>query len=145
MSVDWFSTGSGNGLSLAENQAITWSNADLNYCQLDLWEQTSMKFELTFQHFSFNKMYLKMSSAKWQLFCLGGDELTYKIPWYMHIVLLYMCFCLLHHIDQVTKGQLSCHLVLLSVDSKTSWQDSYTFVTCGAFQKHLWALKSKSS
>ena len=29
------------------------------------------------QNFSFTKMHLKMLSAKWRPFCLGGEELTY--------------------------------------------------------------------
>ena len=32
--------------------------------------------QIKIQNFSFMKMHLKMSSAKWQPFCPGGDELT---------------------------------------------------------------------
>ena len=42
-SAKWVIIGSGNDLSPIRRQAITWTNADL--CQLDSWEQTSLKFE----------------------------------------------------------------------------------------------------
>ena len=38
----------------------------LTYCQLDIKNQTSMKFEWNMQNFLFVKMHLKMSSAKWR-------------------------------------------------------------------------------
>ena len=47
----------------------------LPYCQLDPWEQTSVKFESKWKNFSFMKMPLKLSSAKWLPFCPGGGEL----------------------------------------------------------------------
>ena len=47
----------------------------LGCCQLDPYEQTSVKFE-SIQNFSFTKMHLKISSAKRWPFCLGGDELN---------------------------------------------------------------------
>ena len=34
------------------------------------------------------------------------------------------------HLGQFTKVRLSCYLVLLSVDTKTRWQDSRTLVIC---------------
>ena len=66
--------GSGNGLSPVPCQAITWNNADLlsigplgtNFSEI--WPKI--------QNFSFIKMYLKMSSAKWRPFCPGRDELN---------------------------------------------------------------------
>ena len=42
----------------------------LTYYQLDPWEQTPVKIESKYK-----KMLLKILSAKWQPFCLGGDEL----------------------------------------------------------------------
>ena len=44
------------------------SSQMLCYCQLDPKEQTSV---IKVQHFSFTKMYLKISSAKWRPFCPG--------------------------------------------------------------------------
>ena len=73
-SVNWVSIGSGNGLSPVQRQAITWTNAGLlsigplgtNFSEI--WIKT--------QKFSFMKMHLNLSSAKWRPFCPGGDEFT---------------------------------------------------------------------
>ena len=51
----------------------------LTYCQLDPCVETSV-FSFFFrnkrENFSFKKIRLNMSSAKWRPFCPGGDELT---------------------------------------------------------------------
>ena len=48
----------------------------LDYRQLDPNEQTSVKFFIKIQNFSFMKMSIKISSAKWRPFCPEGDELS---------------------------------------------------------------------
>ena len=65
--------GSDNGLSPRRRQAIIWTNAGLL-----LIRQLGTNFSeilIGFQIFSFKKMHLKMSSAKWRSFCLGLDVL----------------------------------------------------------------------
>ena len=65
--------GSDNGLSPGRRQAIIWTNAGIllngplgtNFIQILIGIQT----------FSFKKMHLKMSSAKWRPFCLGLNVL----------------------------------------------------------------------
>ena len=65
---------SDNGLSPGRRQAIIWTNAGIlligplgtNFNEILIGIQT----------FSFKKMHLKMSSAKWRLFCLGLNVLT---------------------------------------------------------------------
>ena len=60
--------------------AITWTNADLlsigpvgtNFS--DIWIEILI--------FSFKKMWLKMSSARWRPICPEGDELTPPVPIY---------------------------------------------------------------
>ena len=66
-------TGSGNGLSPVLHQAITWTNADL--LSIGPLGTNFIEIWIKIQKFSFLKMPLKMLSAKWQPFCLGGDEL----------------------------------------------------------------------
>ena len=66
-------TGSYNGLSPGWRQAIIWTNAGI-------WSMgplgTNFNGILIEIHtFSFKKIHLKMSSAKWRLFCLGLNEL----------------------------------------------------------------------
>ena len=65
--------GSDNGLSPDRPQAIIWTNAGIlligtlgtNFNEISIWIQT----------FSFKKMHLNMSSAKWRPFCLGLNVL----------------------------------------------------------------------
>ena len=65
--------GSDNGLSPGRRQAIIWTNAGIlligplgtNLSEIWIWIQT----------FSFKKMHLKMSFAKWRPFCLGLNVL----------------------------------------------------------------------
>ena len=65
---------SDNGLSPGQRQAIIWTNAGIlltgplgtNFNEILIGIQT----------FSFKKMLLKMSSAKWRSFCLGLNALT---------------------------------------------------------------------
>ena len=65
--------GSDNGLSPWRRQAIIWTNAGLL-----LIRQLGTNFSeilIGIQIFSFKKMHLKMSSAKWRPFCLGLNVL----------------------------------------------------------------------
>ena len=66
--------GSDNGLSPGRRQAIIWTNAGIL-----LIEPLGTNFSeilIGIQIFSFTKMPLKMSSAKWRLFGLGLNDLT---------------------------------------------------------------------
>ena len=66
--------GSDNGLSPERHQAVIWTNAGIllnrrlgtNFSEILIGNQT----------FSFKKMHLEMSSAKWRPFCLGLNVLT---------------------------------------------------------------------
>ena len=66
--------GSDNGLSPCRRQAIIWTNAGIlligplgtNFSEILIGIQT----------FSFKKLHLKTSSAKWRLFCLSLNELS---------------------------------------------------------------------
>ena len=68
-------TGSDNGLSPGRRQAIIRTNAGIlligplgtNFSEILIGIQT----------FSFKKLHMKMSSAKWRLFCLGLNELSH--------------------------------------------------------------------
>ena len=70
------SIGSDNGLSPARRQAIIWTNAGiLSIGPLG----TNFNENLIEIHaFSFKKMHLKRSSAKWRPFCLGLNVSTLK-------------------------------------------------------------------
>ena len=62
--------GSDNGLSPGRCQAIIWTNAGKL-----LIETNFNEILIGIQTFSFKKMHLKMSSAKWRPFCLGLNVL----------------------------------------------------------------------
>ena len=68
------STGSNNGLSPGRRQAIIWTNAGILLIQ-HLGTNFS-EILIRIQAFSFQKIHLKMSSAKWRPFCLGLNVLS---------------------------------------------------------------------
>ena len=68
--------GSGNGLSPGRRQAIIWTNAVIL-----LTEPLGTNFSdilIEIHTFSFKRMRLKVSSAKWQKFCLSLNVLRVK-------------------------------------------------------------------
>ena len=79
---------SDNGLSPGRRQAIIWTNAGIlligplgtNFNEILIGIQT----------FSFKKMHLKMSSAKWRPLCLGLNVLNDLQGWWM---LVYQVIC----------------------------------------------------
>ena len=66
--------GSDNGLSPGQRQAIIWTNAGILLIQT--FGTNSSEILNAIHIFSFKKMHLQMSSAKWRLFRLGLNELT---------------------------------------------------------------------
>ena len=74
--------GSDNGLSPGRRQAIIWTNDGILLIGPLGTNFSEILFRI--QTFSFNKMHLKMSSAKWRPFCLGPNVLTFKIPFYQY-------------------------------------------------------------
>ena len=71
--------GSDNGLSPGRRQAIIWNNAGI----LSIGPLGTKGSEIFIEilTFSFKKMRLKVSSAKWRPFCLGLNVLTTLIHW----------------------------------------------------------------
>ena len=69
--------GSNDGLSPGRRQAIIWINAGI--LLIGPLGTNFLKILIGIQTFSFKKMHLKTSSAKWRPFCLGLHRL-----WYCH-------------------------------------------------------------
>ena len=67
--------GSDNGLSPVRRQAIIWTNAGILLIRTLGTNFSEILGEI--DSFSFSKMHLKMSSAKWRLFGLGLNELIH--------------------------------------------------------------------
>ena len=76
-------TVSGNGLSPGWHQAIIWTNAGIFL----IWTLGTNFSEILIEiHiFSFKKMHLKLSSAKWHPFCLGLTVLTLNVRGQSHL------------------------------------------------------------
>ena len=68
-----YGSNSHSALSPVWLQAITWTNAELLSIRPLGTNLSEMCFNL-FQHFSFKKIYLKLSSPWWRTFCQGGEE-----------------------------------------------------------------------
>ena len=66
--------GSDNGLSPGRHKAIIWTNAGI--LLIGPLGTNFSEIVIVIQTFSFKKMHLKMSSAKWRPFCLGLNVLT---------------------------------------------------------------------
>ena len=62
-----------NGLSPGRRQAIIWTNAGI--LLIGPWGTNFSEILISIQAFSFRKMHLKMSSAKWRPFCIGLNVL----------------------------------------------------------------------
>ena len=69
--------GSGNGLSPGRRQAIIWTNSGILVIRTLGTNFSEILGEI--HSFSFSKMHLKLSSAKWRLFGLGLNELKGNI------------------------------------------------------------------
>ena len=78
-SVNWVSIGSGNGLSPVRRHAITWTNAGL--MSIRPLGTIFSEIQIKITKFSFMKMHLNVSSAKWRPFCPGGDELNKNVSY----------------------------------------------------------------
>ena len=64
--------GSDNGLSPGRRQAIIWTNAEI--LLIGPLGTNFIEILIGIKKFSFKKMHLKVSSAKWRPFCLGLNE-----------------------------------------------------------------------
>ena len=69
--------GSDNGLSPGRRQAIIWNNAGL--LLIESLGTNSSEIAIGIQSFSFKKMHLNMSSAKWRPSCLGLNVLMFNM------------------------------------------------------------------
>ena len=70
--------GSDNGLSPGRRQAIIWNNTGL--LLIEPFGTNFSEISIGIQRFSFKKMHLNMSSAKWRPFCLGLNVLKKLSP-----------------------------------------------------------------
>ena len=94
--------GSDNGLSPGRHRAIIWTNAGI--LLIGPYGTNFIQISIEILTFSFTKMSLKVSSAKWRPFCLGLNVLSaiaalFYPNWYLissfsgvFTILVYPCF-----------------------------------------------------
>ena len=78
----------------------------LAYCQLDSWEQISVKLESEFYHFHSRKCIWNCRLPKWRPFCPGGDELIQFNSLNM------VKFCVMAWISSQSRGQVTVQTVV---------------------------------
>ena len=71
---------SDNGLSPGRRQVIFWTKAGI--LLIGTLETNFSEILIECHSFSFKKIHMKMSSAKWRPFCLGLNELTTSQHWF---------------------------------------------------------------
>ena len=98
--------GSDNGLSPGRRQAIIWTNAGI--LLIGPLGTNFSEILIRIQTFSFKKMHLKMSSAKWRLFCLGLNELMQKRCNCTALPMELRLFCIK---PAMISHLISCHLI----------------------------------
>ena len=95
--------GSNNGLSPGRHQAIIWTNAGILLIRI-----SGTNFSEIFREihtFSFRKMHLKMSSGKWQPFCLGLNDHVWGFAWLISVRIVMKWYL---HFEAWTKWLLFC-------------------------------------
>ena len=94
--------GSDNGLSPGRRQAIIWNNAGL--LLIAPLGTNFSEISIVIQIFSFKKMHVNMSSAKWRPFCLGLNVLTHQ-----SLLMPYSIIDLGQHCDYIESIWLRLH------------------------------------
>ena len=88
--------GSDNGLSPGRRQAIIWTNVGIS--SIGPLGTNFSEILIQIQTFSFTKMHLKMSSAKWRPFCPGLNELIPDTKKQLPITSRYSAWIVFHFI-----------------------------------------------
>ena len=96
--------GSDNGLSPGRRQAIIWTNAGI--LLIGPLETNFSEISIAILIFSFKKMRLKVSSAKWRPFCLSLNVLTHWSTAGMALELGHHCFPMMAHHFSVLRNYL---------------------------------------
>ena len=120
--------GSNNGLSPGRRQAIFWTNAGI----LLNWN-LGIKFNAVLgeiDSFSFSKMHLKISSAKWRLFGLGLNELISR--WIVCPIL--MAYFILLHTYVGAVIQSDCDWLSMGMSYNDYWNSPHLSITLSKTQ-----------
>ena len=119
---------SDNGLSPGQRQAIIWNNDGILLIGPLGTNFTGVLIEI--DTFSFKKMHLKMSSGKWQPFCLGLNMLTCipDIQWSVHVIMVVvLCWKFLYLWDGILYWKSSLLSTKCASNSNTSYHSQGNF------------------
>ena len=110
--------GSDNGLSPGRRQAIIWTNAGILLIRTIGTNFSEISSEI--HAFSFKKMQLKMSSAKWRPFCLG-----------LNVLKIICTYTFLHVKSYMTpKIMKLCSIMTEKICYKIIWNNVRSSVRC---------------
>ena len=109
---------SDNGLSPGRRQAIIWTNAGI--LLIGHLGTNFSEILIAIQTFSFKKMHLKMSSAKWRLFCLGLNVLSH---WY-YSSQIYISVTDSRHYNDVIMSTVASLITSLAIVYSTVYSDA---------------------
>ena len=140
--------GSDNGLSPGRRQAVIWTNAGI--LLIGPLGTNFSEMLIAIHAFSFKKMHLKMSSVKWQPFCLRFNVLRYSgpcLPWRFQLSVPSPCPWMTEDANIYTPAQRSwrywIHLVRPSVrpsflfppNDSIQWLAEYVLLQpiCGSY------------
>ena len=141
--------GSDNGLSPGRRQATIWNNTGL--LLIEPLRTNFSEISIGIQTFSFKKMHLNMSSAKWRPFCLGLNVLMFHIYIFSDgYIALGICYL---------KAICICELPTVSFFFRKTIiyndDNSHPHITTGTYVRHTcmsdfqitneWGLKSEFS
>ena len=116
-------TGSDNGLAPGRRQAIIWTNAGILLIGPLGTNLSENLIEIL--TFSFTKMRLKVSSAKWRPFCLGFNELTDDKSTLFQVMAWY-CQATSHYLRQCWPKSMSPFGITRPQCVSYNWSASYT-------------------
>ena len=103
--------GSDNGLSPGRHQAIIWNNAGL--LLIEPLGTNFSEISIVIQTFSFKKIHLNMSSAKWRPFCLGLNVLIHQ--WQLDSP----------HKGPIMQKTFPCHHSIIASSETLFYQNAY--------------------
>ena len=123
-SVNCVSIASGNGLSPVRRQAFTWIND--NSLPIGPLGRNFSEIQIKIQNFSFMKMHLKMSSAKWRPLCRGGGgvgvvESTLCLQWKCCITWQPHSYILHRSTTESTKYTTKLRYKIIRIRQLTLW------------------------
>ena len=117
--------GSYNGLSPGRRQAIIWTNAEILFIGPLGTKFSEILIEI--HTFSFKKIHLKMSSAKWRPFCLGLKVLKICKMWAILVEAQCVSYATIESVIKIQRVVLQKG-VTLALNNSGGWTPYFTII-----------------